>query len=70
MQHGLFITATNLNSVILSGAPAFLLRPAFFAGRAGAQSKDLRFSSDGQAARGEPQVPRLGRAFERGPRSG
>src|SRR6266508_2144656 len=32
-------------SVILSAAPALLFRPAYCAGRAGAESKDLRFTN-------------------------
>ncbi len=35
--------AGNLDPVILSGAPAWSFRPASFAGRAGAEPKDLRF---------------------------
>ena len=35
--------AGNLDPVILSGGPAWPFRPASFAGRAGAESKDLRF---------------------------
>ena len=35
----------ELEDVILSEAPAKTFRPAFFAGRAGAQSKDLRLFS-------------------------
>ena len=35
--------AGNFDPVILSGAPAWPFRPASFAGRAGAESKDLRF---------------------------
>src|ERR1019366_5892361 len=43
----------------LSGAPAKYFRPAAFAGRAGAESKDLRLFGQRNGP-GEPQIPRLG----------
>src|SRR5271166_4515101 len=55
------VRAKRLCVVILSGAPALHFRPADFAGRAGAQSKDLRLAPVARPFRTvEPQIPPLG----------